>query len=34
MDTSYSPVPELNLLKELQDGLGFENYAGGFGLTG
>jgi hypothetical protein len=33
MDTSYSPVPELNLLKELQDRLGFENYAEGFGLT-
>lgn len=33
MDMSYSPVPELNLLKELQDRLGFENYAEGFGLT-
>jgi hypothetical protein len=30
---AYSPVPELNLLMELQDQLGFENYADGFGLT-
>jgi hypothetical protein len=29
----YSPVPELNLLKEFQDRLGFEAYADGFGLT-
>jgi hypothetical protein len=33
MNASYSPVPELNLLKELQDRLGFENYAEGFGLS-
>ena len=33
MDATYSPVPELNLLKELQDRLGFENYAEGFGLS-
>ncbi|GAA3294140.1 hypothetical protein [Streptomyces cinereospinus] len=32
MDTSYSPVAELNALKELQDELGFGNYADGFGL--
>lgn len=29
----YSPIPELNSLKALQDELGFENYAEGFGLT-
>src|SRR4051794_33348434 len=29
----YSPVPELNLLMALQNRLGFENYADGFGLT-
>ncbi|GAA4673289.1 hypothetical protein [Phytohabitans rumicis] len=29
----YAPVPELNLLMELQDRLGFESYADGFGLT-
>ncbi len=33
MNSAYSPVAELNLLKELQDRLGFENYAAGFGLT-
>jgi hypothetical protein len=33
MNATYSPVPELNLLKELQDRLGFENYAEGFGLS-
>ncbi|WP_431956488.1 hypothetical protein [Nocardia lijiangensis] len=33
MNSQYSPVGELNLLKELQDGLGFENYSDGFGLT-
>ncbi|WP_067841277.1 hypothetical protein [Nocardia lijiangensis] len=33
MNIQYSPVEELNLLKELQDGLGFESYADGFGLT-
>lgn len=33
MDTEYSPVPELNLLKEFQDRAGFENYSDGFGLT-
>jgi hypothetical protein len=31
--TTYSPVPELNLLKEFQDRAGFERYADGFGLT-
>jgi hypothetical protein len=29
----YSPVPELNLLMALQNRLGFETYADGFGLT-
>ena len=33
MDKAYSPVPELNLLKEFQDEAGFEDYAEGFGLT-
>lgn len=33
MNASYSPIPELNLLKELQDDLGFENYSEGFGLS-
>ncbi|MEV0298959.1 hypothetical protein [Nocardia sp. NPDC050710] len=33
MNSTYSPVAELNLLNELQDRLGFENYAEGFGLT-
>lgn len=32
MDTVYSPVAALNLLKDLEDRLGFENYAEGFGL--
>ncbi|MFJ2582260.1 hypothetical protein [Kitasatospora aureofaciens] len=32
MDGMYSPVTELNLLKDLQDRLGFENYADGFEL--
>jgi len=32
MGATYSPVAELNLLKELQERLGFENYAEGFGL--
>ncbi|MBM2623511.1 hypothetical protein JIG36_49260 [Actinoplanes sp. LDG1-06] len=30
---SYSPVPELNLLKAFQDENGFGEYADGFGLT-
>jgi len=30
---SYSPVPELNDLHALQQRLGFEDYADGFGLT-
>lgn len=34
METAYSPVPELNLLKGFQDRVGFEDYADGFGLTG
>ncbi|MFX0580130.1 hypothetical protein [Nocardia nepalensis] len=33
MNGTYSPVDELNLLMVLQDRLGFENYADGFGLT-
>jgi hypothetical protein len=33
MTETYSPIPELNSLNELQDELGFENYAEGFGLT-
>ncbi|MFF0527229.1 hypothetical protein ACFYT3_02465 [Nocardia amikacinitolerans] len=33
MNSTYSPVDELNLLMELQDRLGYENYADGFGLT-
>jgi hypothetical protein len=32
MSTDYSPVPELNLLKEFQDRVGYEQYADGFGL--
>ncbi|MEU2035410.1 hypothetical protein [Nocardia amamiensis] len=32
MGIVYSPVMELNLLKDLQDRSGFENYADGFGL--
>ncbi|GAA3442843.1 hypothetical protein [Planomonospora venezuelensis] len=32
MSEAYSPVPELNLLKELQDRLGGRPYAGGFEL--
>ncbi|WP_416972723.1 hypothetical protein [Streptomyces sp. 4F14] len=33
MTTPYSPVPELNLLKEFQDEFGYEDFADGFGLT-
>ncbi|MFD3374134.1 MULTISPECIES: hypothetical protein [unclassified Streptomyces] len=33
MDIAYSPVAELNLLKDFQDRVGYENYADGFGLT-
>jgi hypothetical protein len=33
VDETYSPVPELNLLKAFQDEAGFEAYAEGFGLT-
>ncbi|WP_055527975.1 hypothetical protein [Streptomyces graminilatus] len=33
MDITYSPVTELNLLKELEDRIGYENFADGFGLT-
>ncbi|MEX3105965.1 MULTISPECIES: hypothetical protein [unclassified Streptomyces] len=33
MNTTYSPVPELNLLKDFQDEVGYENFADGFGLT-
>jgi hypothetical protein len=33
VDTPYSPVPELNLLNDLQDRIGFEAYSEGFGLT-
>ena len=33
MHTTYSPVEELNLLKEFQDRVGYENFARGFGLT-
>jgi hypothetical protein len=32
VDKAYSPVAELNALKEFQDRSGFENYADGFGL--
>ncbi|MEV6348442.1 hypothetical protein [Actinoplanes sp. NPDC051851] len=32
MSTDYSPVPELNLLKDLQDEVGYGEYADGFGL--
>ncbi|PWG13405.1 hypothetical protein DF268_12145 [Streptomyces sp. V2] len=33
MNTTYSPVPELNLLKDFQDEVGYESFADGFGLT-
>ncbi|MEU3618905.1 hypothetical protein ABZ725_42275 [Streptomyces sp. NPDC006872] len=33
MNNAYSPVEELNLLKDFQDKVGYENFAGGFGLT-
>lgn len=33
MPTSYSPVAELNQLKQFQDSVGYENFADGFGLT-
>ncbi|MEV5912580.1 hypothetical protein AB0M00_27230 [Streptomyces chartreusis] len=33
MPTQYSPVAELNLLKEFQDQVGYEYYADGFELT-
>lgn len=33
MPPGYSPVAELNLLKEFQDETGHETYADGFGLT-
>ncbi|WP_221639291.1 hypothetical protein [Nocardia bhagyanarayanae] len=33
LNSPYSPVEELNLLMGLQDRLGYENYADGFGLT-
>ncbi|MEV6301366.1 hypothetical protein AB0M02_18295 [Actinoplanes sp. NPDC051861] len=32
MSTDFSPVPELNQLKEFQDRTGYEQYADGFGL--
>ncbi|WP_033337562.1 hypothetical protein [Catenuloplanes japonicus] len=32
MTSAYSPVPELNLLWDLQDEAGYEQYADGFGL--
>ncbi|MET8976990.1 hypothetical protein ABZX85_15350 [Streptomyces sp. NPDC004539] len=33
MTITYSPVPELNLLKDFEDEVGYENFADGFGLT-
>ncbi|MFF3373549.1 hypothetical protein ACFYXF_11440 [Streptomyces sp. NPDC002680] len=33
MNTAYSPVTEFNLLMDLQDRIGYENFADGFGLT-
>ena len=33
MHITYSPIEELNLLKEFQDKVGYENFARGFGLT-
>ncbi|MEU1185785.1 hypothetical protein ABZ464_50905 [Streptomyces sp. NPDC005820] len=33
MNITYSPVAEFNLLKDLQDRIGYENFADGFGLT-
>jgi hypothetical protein len=33
MESAYSPIPELNLLKTFQNRTGFEEYAAGFGLS-
>lgn len=33
MNITYSPVAEFNLLKDLQDRTGYENFADRFGLT-